>query len=151
MQPGEAIVWQAKPRYRKWGLPFIVLVTVFVITWGYFVEPQSLLPNLQGVLFVFGILNLGQVYIFSKYAGVSYYITDRRVARGQELLIFRRIQEIPYASIARIWARRRLGRNTIVFQARDSSTLTFSNFDEDALKVRESVERAMISGRQSAF
>ena len=150
LQSGETIVWQGKPFYRRWGLPLAILVTV-VFTATYTLLSPSLVSEAQGashvLALIFGIPVLLWLYIDAKYAGVTYYVTDRRVVRSQRLSVFRNTREIPLQSLVRIGAKRRFGRGFMVFQSQDTSTLTFGNLRENPEEVKKTTERTILAGR----
>jgi len=139
LQSGETIVWQGIPFYPKLGLPVVSLVTAG-LTAMYCLIPQ-LVPALrdasQGLSLVFGLLVLMWLYIDAKYRAVTYYITDRRIIRSQRLPILGNTQEIPLQSLVRIRVKRVRGRGYVVFQSRDTSTLTFCDLHENPQEIKK--------------
>jgi len=139
LQSGETIVWQGIPFYPKLGLPVVSLVTAGLSAM-YYLIPQ-LVPALrdasQGLSLVFGLLVLMWLYIDAKYRAVTYYITDRRIIRSQRLPILGNTQEIPLQSLVRIRVKRVRGRGYVVFQSRDTSTLTFCDLHENPQEIKK--------------
>ena len=151
LQAGEMVVWQGKPFYRKWGLPLAILVSAF-LTALYYLAPQPVPPSTeagQGLALILGLLILSWIRIDTKYAAVTYYVTDRRVVRSQRFPIFGNAREIPLQSLVGIGAKRRFGRGYVVFQSRDTSTLTFGNLHENPEELKKATERTMLARRPS--
>jgi hypothetical protein len=141
MQP-ETILWQGKPVYRRWGLPLMLFVIADIVTLGYF-SPISIAPGARsGLALIVGLLTLLWLRTFFLNAGVSYYITDRRVMRRQELPILKKTTEKPLNSITSIRTIRRFGRGFVIFLTNDASNLMFINLKQDPEPIREIAEKA---------
>ena len=155
LEPGETLLWTGKPVYRSWPFPLLILdlaVLIVVIPYLEQMRPPSIPSEAKsGIVLTFGLLILVWIYTYSKYAGVSYYITDRRVIRKQELRIFRRTQEISLRSLVRIRAKRWFKSGTIVFQSQDTSILAFANLREDPHELQQTAEKAMSTDRQDSW
>lgn len=143
-QSGETIVWQGTPFYPKLGLPTVSIVAAGLATM-YYLLPQftALRGASQGLASVFGLLVLMWIYVDAKYAGVTYYITDKRVVRSQRLLILRNTQEISLQSLVRVLVKRVRGRGFVVFQSRDASTLTFGDLHENPQDIKQTAENLL--------
>jgi len=141
MQP-ETVLWQGKPVYRRWGLPLMLFVIADIVTLAY-ISPIPITPGARsGLALIVGLPTLLWLRTFFLNAGVSYYITDRRVVRRQELPIFKRTTEKPLNSIISIRATRRFGRGFVIFVSSDASNLMFINLKQDPEPIREIAEKA---------
>jgi hypothetical protein len=151
LESGETIVWQGKPFYPKLGLP-VVLFVIAGLAAIYYLMPQLVPASRdasQGLTLVFGLLVLMWLYIDAKYSAVTYIITDRRIVRSQRLPILGNTQEIPLQSLVRIRVKRVFGRGYVVFQSRDTSTLTFGDLHDNPDEIRQTVEKTILAQRQN--
>ena len=138
----ETILWQGKPKYRRWGLPLMLFVIADVVALGFF-SPIPITPGARsGLALVLGLPTLLWLRIFFLNAGVSYYVTDTRVVRRQELPILKKTREKPLNSIISIRTTRRFGRGLVIFISADASNLMFINLKEDPEPIREIAEKA---------
>jgi len=138
----ETVLWQGKPVYRRWGLPLMLFVIADIVTLAY-ISPISITPGARsGLALIVGLPTLLWLRTFFLNAGVSYYITDRRVVRRQELSIFKRTTEKPLNSITSIRTARRFSRSFVIFLSSDASNLMFINLKQDPESIREIAEKA---------
>ncbi len=120
----------------------MLFVIADIVTLAY-ISPISITPGARsGLALIVGLPTLLWLRTFFLNAGVSYYITDRRVVRRQELPIFKRTTEKPLNSITSIRTARRFRRSFVIFLSSDASNLMFINLKQDPEPIREIAEKA---------
>ena len=143
---GESILWQGRPIYARWlGLLVLYPVTLFSLIYIdptlFHVSPAGL-EQLRGAFFITGLGALLWLRLIFKYGKVSYFITDRRIVRRQNLPVLRALKEIPLVDLSAVKSRRSFRKGFIVFVSSKAVSITFGYLKDDPESLRRLVETA---------
>jgi hypothetical protein len=103
---------------------------------------STALEQLRGTIVITGLATLLWLRLIFKYGGVSYYITNRRIVRKQDLPILRTIKEIPLLELSAVKSRHYFRKGFMAFMSSKAFPLDFGYLKDDVDKLRHLAETA---------
>jgi hypothetical protein len=119
LQPGENLLWSGQPSYpKKYGIVAIIFSILLIIV-SRFPQSTGAITLIPSVIIVF------IVWIFLKFAGTQYFVTNYRIAKSRNFLGYKKWDEVPLTQLSNVSTRTSRGKGYVTFMMNSNSKMSF--------------------------